>query len=136
MSRLLRFLPYCLILLAGLAQPLAAQNLEDEIDGILIDRTVTLVGFRFVSELGAYRRANEIKTSENLTVFERPSARWGSLIWVTAGNDELYRSFVGPRLGEIPVMAQQASDQIEANFVQLKLRRLLTDRFDLDTEEF
>ncbi len=129
-----------LLLLLGLSAPLSADlpagGLEDEIGGILIDRTVTLVGYRFVRELGDYRRANDLKIDENLIVYERTSARWGSLIWIMSGQDEIYRSFIGPRLTEIPAIAQQASAVIDRRLLQLQLQRQLSDKFDLDGQEF
>ncbi len=108
---------------------------EEDIKGLIIDRTVTLVGLHFVRELGDYRRLHDINMESNLTVYERPSARWGSLIWVVSDREEVYRQFVSPKIGDIPQYAQQASDLIDKQLLRIKIRQLMLDTFDLDKKE-
>lgn len=75
---------------------LAAGNLqavEVEVPGLLTDHTVTSVGHDF------YRAFSDKWESDypgNLTINERPSARWGSWITITA-NQDVTRLFYSQR---------------------------------------
>ncbi len=76
---------------------LAAGNLqavEVEVPGLLTDHTVTSVGHDF------YRAFSDKWESDypgNLTINERPSARWGSWITITANQDVIYQTFYSQR---------------------------------------
>ena len=68
-----------------------AKGIEDEISGFTIDHTITRVGHDFSRYLSDYRNTNLPDTDYNLTIYERPSARWGSLIWVTHNHRIVFR---------------------------------------------
>lgn len=76
---------------------LAAGNLqavEVEVPGLLTDHTVTSAGHDF------YRAFSDKWESDypgNLTINERPSARWGSWITITANQDVIYQTFYSQR---------------------------------------
>jgi hypothetical protein len=69
------------------------QAVEVEVPGLLTDHTVTSVGHDF------YRAFSDKWESDypgNLTINERPSARWGSWITITANQDVIYQTFLFP----------------------------------------
>ena len=110
-------------------------NIEDEISGFVIDQTVTRIGHDFARYMSDYRHANNLG-DYNLTVRERPSARWGNLIWVTRNHDTVFRQFVQPSTTNIRELAENAANQIDQKISQAKLKALFSDKFDLEEDEF
>lgn len=111
-------------------------KLEDEISGFNIDQTITRTGHDFARFMSEYRNYNYPDSEYNLTVHERPSARWGNLIWVTYNYKTVYRRFLRPSTNDIKKQAEQAAIQIHEQVLQEKLRQALQDNFDLGKDEF
>ena len=76
---------------------LAAGNLhaavEVEVPGLLTDHTVSSIGHDFYR---AFSDKWESKYTGNLTINERPSARWGSWITITVNQDVIFQTFLFP----------------------------------------
>jgi curli production assembly/transport component CsgE len=114
-----------------------SQEIEDEISGFTHDSTITRVGHDFVRQLGDYRNATFTDDNNyNLTVHERPSARWGSLIWVTLNDREVYRRFLPPGKVDVSEEAASAAQYIHNQAQQQKLQMLFMDTFDLAQDEY
>jgi len=111
-------------------------RIEDEIAGFNIDQTITRTGHDFVRFMSEYRNLHYPDSKYNLTVEERPSARWGNLIWITYNNKTVFRRFVSPSNNNIRGLAEQASQMIHETVLQEKLRESLNDHFDLGKDEF
>ena len=111
-------------------------RLEDEISGFNIDQTITRTGHDFVRYMSEYRNLNYSDSTYNLTVEERPSARWGNLIWITYNNKTVFRRFISPSTNDIRKLAEEASQMIHETILQEKLREALNDHFDLGKDEF
>ena len=111
-------------------------KLEEEISGFNIDQTITRTGHDFARYMSEYRNYNYPDSEYNLTVHERPSARWGNLIWVTYNYKTVYRRFLRPSSTDIQKQAEQAAIQIHELVLQEKLRQALQDNFDLGKDEF
>ena len=111
-------------------------KLEEEISGFNIDQTITRTGHDFARYMSEYRNYNYPDSDYNLTVHERPSARWGNLIWVTYNYKTVYRRFLRPSSNDIQKQAEQAAIQIHELVLQEKLRQALQDNFDLGKDEF
>lgn len=114
-----------------------AQAIEDEISGFTIDNTITRTGHEFARYLADYRNTQFTTQNDyNLVVNERPSARWGSLIWVTMDNQEVYRRFLPPGRVDLAQEAEAAANGIHQRAQQQQLQLLLMDTFDVDDNEF
>lgn len=118
-------------LLLLLVSPLHAA--EVEIPGIVADHTVSSVGHDFYR---AFTDKWASTTRENLTINERPSARWGSLITITANQDVLFRTFLFPikrdfdkTVDAAVEMTQQAINQRQIEQSLLKTDELAHDEF-------
>jgi len=122
-------------------QPSLAENVTesaqyDEISGFTIDQTITRVGHDFARYLAEYRNNSPNPSSYNLTVYERPSARWGNLIWVMENHKQVYRRFIQPGNNKIRSIAEEAGKAIHAMVNRLKIQALFSDKFDLEQDEF
>jgi curli production assembly/transport component CsgE len=124
-----------LCLLINISLQTAAGVIEDEISGFTIDNTITRVGHDFARFLGDYRNTHYPDSTYNLTVHERPSARWGNLIWVTKDHQTLYRRFLQPSSTGLRETAEQAAESIHSKINQLKLKALFSDTIDIDKDE-
>lgn len=86
MKRYLTWLVAAQLLLAASA----TQAIEVEVPGLLTDHTVSSIGHDF------YRAFSDKWESDypgNLTINERPSARWGSWITITVNQDVIFQTF-------------------------------------------
>ncbi|MCA0892878.1 curli production assembly/transport protein CsgE [Microbulbifer agarilyticus] len=110
--------------------------IEDEISGFNIDQTITRTGHDFARFMSEYRNLNYPDSDYNLTIQERPSARWGNLIWITYNNKTVFRRFISPSTNNIRQLAEEASQMIHEMVLQEKVRAAFTDHFDLGKDEF
>ncbi|SEG47280.1 CsgE family curli-type amyloid fiber assembly protein [Marinobacterium lutimaris] len=129
----LRYLASILALTCSMS--VHSQGIEDEIFGFTIDNTITRVGHDFARFLGDYRNTQLPPSDYNLTMRERPSARWGNLIWVEKDHSTVYLRFISPSNSELQQIAEDAAVQIHKNVQKLKIQELYIDRFDLDDDE-
>ncbi|WP_078084625.1 curli production assembly/transport protein CsgE [Microbulbifer mangrovi] len=109
--------------------------IENEISGFNIDQTITRTGHDFARFMSEYRNLNYPDSDYNLTIQERPSARWGNLIWITYNNKTVFRRFVSPSTNNIRELAEEASQMIHEMVLQEKVRAAFTDHFDLGKDE-
>lgn len=111
-------------------------RIEDEISGFNVDQTITRTGHDFARYMSEYRNLNYPDSDYNLTIRERPSARWGNLIWITYNNDTVFRRFISPSTNNIQALAEEAAAMIHEMVLQEKIRRAFTDHFDIGKDEF
>jgi curli production assembly/transport component CsgE len=132
-------LTLCLLLLSLLG-PLQARAAlgqaegEAELSGLIIDNTITRFGHDFHRYL-SFQLQDASALEGDLVVRERPSARWGSLVWVEYGQRTVYRRFLQPNVAEIEDIATQAAQLILEEVNRSKLQNLLQDTFDMDRDE-
>ncbi|SNY60268.1 curli production assembly/transport protein CsgE [Enterobacter sp. CC120223-11] len=106
---------------------------EVEIPGIVADHTVSSVGHDFYR---AFTDKWASTTRENLSINERPSARWGSWITITVNQDIMFQTFLFPikRDFDKTVDAALQITQDAINKRQIDQSLLKTD--DLAHDEF
>jgi len=107
---------------------------EAELSGLIIDNTITRFGHDFHRYL-SYQLQDTSELESDLVIRERPSARWGSLVWVEYGQHTVYRRFLQPNVAEIEAIATQAAQLILEEINRSKLQNLLQDTFDMDRDE-
>ncbi|MBM7455953.1 curli production assembly/transport component CsgE [Oceanisphaera litoralis] len=107
---------------------------EDEMMGFIVDNSISRVGhefYRYFTE----RLRDTSKLDFNLVVRERPSARWGSLVWVEYEGRTLYRNFLAPNTSQLQSVAHEAADLIREEVARQKLENMFQDTFDLERDE-
>ena len=135
MSRLTLGLALLALLSTTQAQAATGQaQTEAELSGLIIDTTISRFGHDFHRYLSA-RLQDASDLDADLVVRERPSARWGSLVWVEYGQRTVYRRFLQPNAAEIEPIAAQAAQLIVEEISRSKLENLLQDTFDMDRDE-
>ena len=78
---------------SGTSIELSGTQLEHA-SGFVVDRTITNFGAEFVREFSAAWRTHPGTGGIDLTVIEKPSARWGSTIFVEYNNHPVAKVFL------------------------------------------
>jgi len=115
---------------------LAAGNLqavEIEVPGLLTDHTVTAVGHNFYRAFSDKWDSNFRGT---ITINERPSARWGSWITISANTDVVYQTFLFPTKMDFDKNVATALAQTEDAINRLQIDKALLGTGDLAKDEF
>lgn len=109
---------------------------DDPLTGIVINRTVTVQGSEFYRFFSNRWREYGEDNPFTITVFERPSARWGSEIWVEHRGQRMYHSFLSPARSSTKKTSEIAVDLVIENINRSEIERLFTNSPDLAPEEF
>ena len=115
---------------------LAAGNLhavEVEIPGLLTDHTVASIGHDFYR---AFSDKWESSWTGNLTINERPSARWGSWITITINQTVVYQTFMFPTRRDFDKNVDIALAQTHEALDRRQIDQTLLSTRDLATDEF
>ncbi|MFL9815211.1 curli production assembly/transport protein CsgE [Stutzerimonas sp. VN223-3] len=120
----------CLMLLLGFQ----AYAEEAELKGFITNNTVSRSGQEFYRKF--CERLNDTSSLDfNLAIKERPSARWGILVWVEQDNQPLYRRFLQPNIGDIEQTAYDAADVVLQEINRKKVEAMFEDTIDLAKDE-
>ncbi|KFC09404.1 CsgE family curli production assembly/transport component [Trabulsiella guamensis ATCC 49490] len=106
---------------------------EVEIPGLLTDHTVSSVGHDF------YRSFSDKWESEykgNLTINERPSARWGSWITIAINQDVIFQTFLFPTRRDFENTVGQALAATDEAIKRRQIDQTLLSTKDLAQDEF
>ena len=115
---------------------LAAGNLravEVEVPGLLTDRTVSSVGHDFYR---AFSDKWESSYTGNLSINERPSARWGSWITITVNQDVVFQTFLFPTKRDFDSNVNAAVAQTQEALDRRQIDQALLGTGDLARDEF
>jgi curli production assembly/transport component CsgE len=69
-------------------------------------------------------------------VKERPSARWGSLVWVEYSHRAVFQAFLSPARANVKEVAAQAAEIAHRNVVDSEVQRMFFRDPDLGADEF
>jgi curli production assembly/transport component CsgE len=109
----------------------------EEQTSLIIDRTITLFGNEFYRNFVEAWRSVQGVAKGDLGIIERPSARWGSLVWIEHNNQQLYRAFLYPgRRADVRPIAEDAARYIAARLMEGELASALFKDPDVGKEEF
>lgn len=108
---------------------------EPGLAGILVDRTVTIMGKTFYRDFGQLAMQSALLSQATLTFHERPDARWGSQLWITEDRKVLFRTQLSPRLSASEEVAREAISIVEQRLVEQRLSSQLMPDKDLGKEE-
>ncbi|MBZ9558681.1 MULTISPECIES: curli production assembly/transport protein CsgE [unclassified Modicisalibacter] len=106
------------------------------LNGLIVDRTITMIGKTFYQQFSQRRLDSVILSNTNLVINERPSARWGSIVWVAEGNSILYQATLTPRLSDVDQYAAAAVGQVEQLILRRKVMQALEQNGDLADDEW
>ena len=121
------------IVLLGACAP--ATRAGDAIAGLVVTRTVTVAGNDFCQFFLAAWRDKPGADQYTLALQERPSARWGSDLFIDAGQRRLLHLRLPTRRALLRQAAEEAADAAWNAVVQQDLQRQLAREPDLGPDE-
>jgi len=87
----------------------AEEELMQEITGLIIEETMTKIGYDFYEYFFLLWETPEVELKDyNILISERASPMWGSLVEVKIGETTVWSNMLRPRSAEIEESAQQA----------------------------
>lgn len=111
------------------------RTLQESIAGIVADQVVTLIGQNFYGYFVATWRELPLANRYNISIHEKPSARWGSLVWVEFEHRHLFEAFLSPARSDIKLAAERAANVAYQGMVRTDIERLLFRDQDLGPDE-
>ena len=117
------------------AQRAVDRIFDDPLGGVVVNRTVTVLGKDFYRHFSTYWRQNQESTRYSISIHERPTARFGSEIWVLYRQQPMFHIFLPPARQATRGISEVAVHQVLENISRRELERLTTRNPDLGPEE-
>ena len=109
---------------------------EDRVAEVVGDQTMTQIGHGFMQGFQRAWRDFDGSSESNIAVFERPSARFGSLIWVEQNFTRVYQTFLFPGHGDPAEVGEGAARWVHQRVAEIEAEKLLFKDPDMEKEEF
>lgn len=109
--------------------------LEDPLLGVVVNRTMTVQGHDFYRYFSSWWRETDIDGQYSISIHERPSARWGSEVWVEYRRDRVFHMFLPPARSRTKDISRMAVEIAYDNITRNELQRALFQSEDLGPEE-
>jgi curli production assembly/transport component CsgE len=127
------------LMLAWLPAVASAQSINTvgsgNVAGIVINQTMTVAGQEFFQYFVAAWRDRELAERYNIAIAEKPSARWGSQIWVEFSQRRIFQAQLPGARGELRALGERAADIVFQRVADTEVERLLFRDPDLGSDE-
>lgn len=115
----------------------ANRSLRADTDsGVVLNQAITVAGQDFYQYFVNAWRDKEGGERYTLVIHERPSARWGSEIWIEFAQRRIYRIYLPPARAAIKPISEEAADITYQAVLQADVQRQLIHDADLGSDEF
>lgn len=108
---------------------------DDPLSGVVVNRTITVLGKDFYQGFTTQWRQKDVDSQYTITIFERPSARFGSEIWVQFRQKRMFHIFLPPARAATKKISAMAVDIVYQNIADSEVERMLVKSPDLGPEE-
>jgi curli production assembly/transport component CsgE len=142
MARLVRHLA-CLLLatlcpIAASAAPVQSSGRDPRADawGIVTSQAITVAGHEFCRYFIAKWLDQPGSDRYTIAIHERPSARWGSQVWVEFGQSRVYQVQLPPARAELQALGESAAETVYQAILDIERQRRLIHDPDLAPDEF
>jgi curli production assembly/transport component CsgE len=117
--------------------PDSQDQLLQDIDGsIVVDNTITMIAHEFYQHFMKFWRDQPASATHNLTIHERPTAAWGSIVWIEHDSKVIFRANLFSARSKTESVAETAANSINQQLEQMSLQQLLFDDPDLTKEGY
>lgn len=118
------------------AQDLNGRSVEQAYGGVVVSQTVTVTGQDFYQYFVARWRDQPSSERYTISVYERPSARLGNLVWVEYERMRLFQTILPVSRSQIRPVGEQAAEISWQRLIEFELERKLYNDADLAKDEF
>ncbi|HEU0231523.1 MAG TPA: curli production assembly/transport protein CsgE [Burkholderiaceae bacterium] len=108
---------------------------NEPLGGLIINRTMTVLGFDFYRSFSEVWQAVHPDSKFNITVYERPTAQYGSEIWVSYRDIRVYHTFLSPARSGVRKESKLAVETAYTNITEIDAERKQFKSADLGPEE-
>lgn len=116
-------------------QDLNGRVLQELYAGVVVDQTITVAGHEFYQHFAALWREKEMASRYAISVHERPSARWGTQIWIEYAQRRVFQVFMPAARSNVRAVSEQAAEIAFQNVIDTEVKRLLFREPDLGADE-
>lgn len=109
--------------------------LKDPLLGVIVNRTMTVQGHDFYRYFSAWWRETDEEGQYSVSIHERPSARWGSEVWVQFRRERVFHVFLPPARSRTKQISKAAAEIAYETITQNEIQRALFQSEDLGPEE-
>ena len=109
--------------------------LDDALTGMVNAQVITTTGQNFFTYFTTAWQTFPLTSRYNVSIHEKPSARWGSLVWVEFAHRHLYETFISPTRSDIRQIGEQAANAVYQKIVRTDIERLLFRDQDIGPDE-
>jgi len=109
--------------------------LDDPLSGIVLNRTVTVLGNDFYQFFARAWREMDGDQRYSISVHERPTTKFGSEIWVQYRQERIFHMFLSPARQAAKDISLQAAKVVYETVVNSEIQRMLVQSQDLGKEE-
>lgn len=113
----------------------AARTLMDPLSGVVVNRTVTVFGNDFYQAFASVWREKPEADKFSISIHERPTARFGSEIWIEYRRKRMFHAFLSPARSQARSISRQAVELVYENISRSEVERALIRSPDLGPEE-
>ncbi|MDY0308462.1 MAG: CsgE family curli-type amyloid fiber assembly protein [Castellaniella sp.] len=108
---------------------------SDPLKGLIINRTITVMGWDFYSSFTQVWQALYPESQDTMTIIERPTAQFGSEIWITYLNRNVFHTFLSPARSRAQDQSRKAVQAVRENIDIINAQRQFIQNADLGPEE-
>lgn len=108
---------------------------DDPLGGAVVNRTVTVIGHDFYQYFTTLWRQKDVSSHVSIAVYERPTARFGSEIWVIYRQKRMFHTFLPPARAKARDISEQAVEIVYRNIANSEVERVMMRSPDLAPEE-
>jgi curli production assembly/transport component CsgE len=117
-------------------KPQTAKKARRELDGgVITNQTVTVAGQDFYQYFVAAWREREMSERFAISVRERPSARWGSQVWIEYAQRRIFQAQLPSGRSGIKAVSEQAVDVAYQQLADAEAERVLFKDPDVGPDE-
>jgi len=96
---------------------------EQDFPGSMVNQTFSLIGQEFFRNFSGKWLEDYASSKISLAIYERPSARWGSMVWVEHRFVKVFQTFLTPGRSRVKEIADAAASSVYQKIVDEELDR-------------
>lgn len=108
---------------------------QEPIAGVVVNQTITVAGQNFYQCFVASWRDREISERYAIAIHERPSARWGTQVWIEYAQKRIFQAPLPSTFANIKALSEQAAEVAQQKVVDVEVDRLLFRETEFGPDE-
>jgi curli production assembly/transport component CsgE len=101
----------------------------------VLNQTITVAGQHFYQWFVMYWRDREISDRFAISIHERPSARWGTQVWIEYAQKPVFQAALPSSIADIKALSEQAAEIAQQKVVDVEVDRLLFREWEFGPDE-